>query len=147
MLKKIMDVLGGRASPESGPMPAGNGARILVTDDDHDIRTLLSLLLEARGYTVITASNGRDGLETARRERPDAIILDGNMPQMDGLEALRQLRRSERTRRIPVIMLTMRSREGDVLTGLRHGAQDYLTKPVVPEELFNSLKTVLEQHR
>ena len=147
MLKKFLSTFGGKASVGPDVAASGANARVLIIDDDHELRTLLKLLLESRHYAVLTAGNGREGVETARRECPDAIILDGSMPEMDGIEALRRLRRTERTKNIPVVMLTMRLREGDVLAGLRGGAQEYLTKPVIPEEVFNRLKAVLERHR
>lgn len=125
-------------SPEKG-----TGAKILVVDDDPILRDLLKLLLEKRGYRVITAVNGLLGLAAAREEEPEAVILDGSMPEMDGFETLRQLRRGKRTARIPVIMLTMRTQEGDILTGYRRGAQEYLTKPIMVEEVVSALGRLL----
>lgn len=123
------------------------GAVVLVVDDDPEHRTLVRLVLEAKRYRVITATNGREAVATATKERPDAIVMDGSMPEMDGFEALRRLRRARGTADIPVVMLTMRVREGDVLTGFRNGAQEYLTKPVVMAELVNRLESLLARSR
>lgn len=129
-----------QASPE-----VRTGAKILVVDDDPILRDLLKLLLEKRGYRVVTAVNGLEGLKATRAEEPDAVILDGSMPEMDGFETLKQIRRARRTAHIPVIMLTMRTQEGDVLTGYRQGAQEYLTKPIMVEEVVSTLGRLLSR--
>lgn len=153
MLRKMLAGLGRRTSPEeeAPPPPAATGgppaATILLVDDDPILRSFLKVSLEGQGYRVVDAGNGREGIEAARRERPDLIVLDGSMPEMDGFEALKGLRRERRTARTPVIMLTMRVREGDVLTGFRYGAQEYLTKPVAIEELIGAVKEQLRKAR
>lgn len=153
MFKKILSRLASSpqtesaAEAEAGTPVSSPAATILLVDDDNILRNLVKVWLEARNYRVITASNGREGVERAGREQPDAIILDGSMPEMDGFEALKHIRRNRTTARTPVIMLTMRVREGDVLTGFRYGAQQYLTKPVSADEIANALKEVLRQSR
>ena len=147
MLRRLISGLtGDRGTSPPGP-PAEPAATILVVDDDASLRDLIKLWLEGSGYGVTTAGNGREGVATARRDRPDLIVLDGNMPEMDGFEALKHLRRDRRTARIPVVMLTMRIREGDVLTGFRSGAQEYLTKPITMEELLGSVREQLRKVR
>jgi DNA-binding response OmpR family regulator len=130
------------AAPAAAPT-----ATILIADDDPLLRDLLQVSLSRQGYRVIAVENGRLAVEGVRRELPDAVILDGSMPEMDGFEALKQLRRTRQTEPIPVIMLTSRDRQGDVLAGFRYGAQEYLTKPVTIEEVLNSLKTLLGRSR
>lgn len=136
-----------RSGEKQASVGSSTGAKILVVDDDPILRDLLKILLDKRGYRVITAANGRLGLAAAREEEPDAVILDGSMPEMDGFETLRQLRRAKRTADIPVIMLTMRTQEGDVLTGYRQGAQEYLTKPIMVEEVVSTLARLLSKTR
>jgi|tagenome__1003787_1003787.scaffolds.fasta_scaffold20772444_2 DNA-binding response OmpR family regulator len=146
MLSTLVSAVLGKprdAAPEGGS--GGETRTVLVVDDDPNLRDLLRLTLTARGYRTLTATNGREGVATARKERPDAIILDGNMPEMDGFEALKRLRRGRGTAETPVVMLTARVREGDVLTGFRCGAQEYLAKPVTVEEVMNSLRMLLER--
>ena len=96
---------------------------------------------------MITAANGQAGLELALERRPAAIVMDANMPVMDGFEAVKRLRKHRQTAAIPVVMLTMRSRQGDVLAGYRFGVQEYLTKPVTIEKVLNSVRTVLAKSR
>lgn len=136
-----------RVAKGSQTEQAATGAKILIVDDDPLLRDLMRAWLEGRNYRVVVAANGREGVDLAGQERPDAIILDGNMPEMDGIEALKRIRRQRALARTPVIMLTARSREGDVLTGFRHGAQRYLTKPVSVDEVANALQEVLKGSR
>ncbi len=143
MLKRLLAGLARDTTPE----PAEPSANVLLVDDDPSLRALLKVSLEGQDYRVTTAANGREGVETAWRERPDLIVLDGNMPEMDGFEALKRLRRDRRTARTPVIMLTMRVREGDILAGFKAGAQEYLTKPVLVGELINSVSEQLRRSR
>jgi DNA-binding response OmpR family regulator len=145
MLRRLFARLAGGGTTAPPGLPVESAASILLVDDDASLRDLVKLWLEGSGYSVTTASNGREGVATARRDRPDLIVLDGNMPEMDGFEALKHLRRDRRTARIPVVMLTMRIREGDVLTGFRSGAQEYLTKPISMEELLGSVKEQLRR--
>ena len=143
MLKRLL----ARLARDTTPEPAEPSADVLLVDDDPSLSALLKVSLEGQDYRVTTAANGREGVETAWRERPDLIILDGNMPEMDGFEALKRLRRDRRTAHTPVIMLTMRVREGDILAGFKAGAQEYLTKPVLVGELINSVSEQLRRPR
>jgi CheY-like chemotaxis protein len=128
-------------------LPASSGAYILVCDDDPLIRDLLDHRLSGRGYRVGLARDGRDALDQVATERPDAIILDAMMPMVDGLEVLRRLREEEATRRIPVIMLTARRHERDVVDALALGADDFMSKPFIPEELLSRLARFLAEER
>jgi len=118
--------------------------RILVIDDDPELLTLLRLGLERRGFAVITADNGKEGIRRAYETRPDVIILDIMMPEMDGWLTCQRLRHMCDT---PIIMLTARTGQADVIKGLSLGADDYLTKPCSFDELGARICTMLRRAR
>jgi signal transduction histidine kinase len=115
-----------------------SASRILVVEDNLDVAEFLQVHLQ-QDHTVFVAGNGREGLSLAVEKRPDAIVSDYMMPEMDGLEMLRQLRQDERTAGIPVIMLTAKSQLGDRLDALDAGADAYLAKPFSPQELSTTI--------
>lgn len=117
---------------------------ILIMDDDELLIALLEHKLGQRGLMILTATDGSKGLETARTAKPDLIVLDGMMPTMDGFEVLRHLKEDPGTQDIPVIMLSARRLEQDVVNGLNLGAADYLVKPFMPEELFLKIQLLLK---
>ncbi len=116
--------------------------KILVIDDEPKIVEICQDYLKASGFEVLSASNGLQGLNAARREKPDLIVLDLMMPGMDGLDVCRNLRREGN---IPIIMLTARVEESDKLVGLELGADDYITKPFSPRELVARVRVVLRR--
>jgi two-component system response regulator VicR len=116
--------------------------KILVIDDDSGLLTLLKLGLEREGFTVITADSGKEGLRRAYEVRPDVIVLDVMMPEMDGWLTCQRLRSMCDT---PIIMLTAKTDQADVLKGLSLGADDYLTKPCSFDELKARIRTVLRR--
>ena len=118
--------------------------RILVVDDEKDILELLKYNLEKEGYDVLTAGTGRRALDQALRT-PDLIVLDVMMPEMDGWEVCRQLKRDDRTSSIPVIFLTAKGAEIDEVVGLELGAEDYIVKPISLRKLLARIKTVLRR--
>jgi len=118
--------------------------KILVVDDEPHIRRILQFLLEEEGFTVREAAGGREALDALAEFRPDLIVLDVMMPQMDGFAVLKQLRAHFETRQLPVIMLTAKGESHDKVRGLRDGANDYLTKPFNHEELLFRLRNMLE---
>jgi two-component system phosphate regulon response regulator PhoB len=120
-------------------------ATILIVDDEEDIRELLRFNLKREGYVVLEARTGEGAVKTALSSRPDAIILDLMLPGMDGLDACRQLKSSVETVNIPVIMLTAKGEEVDVVTGLEIGADDYIPKPFSPRVVLARLKAVLRR--
>lgn len=121
--------------------------RILVVDDEKHILRLVQINLEKAGYLVVTASNGREALEAVALERPDLVVMDVMMPEMDGLEALQKLKENEQTADIPVVMLTAKAQDADVFQGWQSGADLYLTKPFNPIELLTFVKRILDaQH-
>jgi two-component system phosphate regulon response regulator PhoB len=125
--------------------PAGAGERILVVDDEPDIVALVAYQLAKSGYRVTTAANGADALAIAQRECPSLIVLDLMLPGMSGFEVLEQLRASEATKDVAVLMLTARREEADRIRGLSLGADDYLTKPFSAQELVLRVGAILRR--
>jgi DNA-binding response OmpR family regulator len=117
-------------------------ATILVVDDEPKITQLVRDYLERAGFAVVTAGDGREALMRARTEQPDLVVLDLGLPQLDGLDVTRQLRRDVD---VPIIMLTARDDETDKLVGLELGADDYVTKPFSPRELVARVRAVLRR--
>jgi two-component system KDP operon response regulator KdpE len=117
-------------------------ARVLVIDDDNELTILLKAQLERKHYRVDVASSGQEGLQKAYKIRPDLIILDVMMPGMDGWEVCERLREMSD---VPIIMLTARAREEEVIRGLKNGADDYLTKPFNAKELEARITAVLRR--
>jgi two-component system alkaline phosphatase synthesis response regulator PhoP len=115
---------------------------ILVIEDEVKIAKLAKDYLENGSYRVMTAADGSTGLAVARREKPDLIVLDLNLPEMDGLDVCRAIRKESE---VPIIMLTARVSETDRLIGLELGADDYITKPFSPRELVARVKVVLRR--
>lgn len=144
MLSKLFWPSRHEGAAAQAPPVAANRHTVLLVDDDAHLRELFRLSLEHKGYTVRTGTNGAEGVRLAREDPPDVIIMDGNMPVMDGLDALKKLRTSRGLQNIPVIMLTMRSHQVDMITGYRFGAQEYLTKPIAIEQLLVTVKKVLD---
>ncbi|MBK8417822.1 response regulator [Candidatus Villigracilis saccharophilus] len=117
--------------------------KILIVDDDVDTLRLVGLMLQRQGYEISAASNGSQGLAKALEERPDLILLDVMMPDMDGYEVTRRLRKNPVTVAIPILMFTAKTQLDDKVTGFEVGADDYLTKPTHPTELQSHVKALL----
>lgn len=118
---------------------------ILVVEDDEDIQELIRYNLAQAGYRVAVADSGEEGIKIARTKSPDLVLLDIMLPGMDGLEVCRTLSAQDDTRQIPIIMLTAKGEEADVVTGLQMGADDYITKPFSPRVLLARIKVVLRR--
>ncbi len=116
--------------------------KILVVDDSATERHVLVTLLESKGYTIVTASNGEEGVAAAKRELPDLILMDVVMPGMNGYQATRTISRDDATKHIPVIMCTSKDQETDKIWGMRQGALDYMVKPVDGAALLAKLATL-----
>jgi two-component system alkaline phosphatase synthesis response regulator PhoP/two-component system response regulator VicR len=116
--------------------------KILTCDDEKNIVRLIQVNLERQGYEVVTAYNGRECLEKVETEQPDLILLDLMMPEMTGFEVLEVLKADPKTAKIPVIMLTARTQDQDVLKGWQSGVECYLTKPFNPIELITFIKRI-----
>jgi twitching motility two-component system response regulator PilH len=113
--------------------------KILVVDDSPTERHFMVDLLTKNGYQVVTAESGEEGVTKAKAEKPDLIIMDVVMPGLNGYQATRTLTRDDDTKNIPVLMCTSKGQETDKIWGLRQGAQDYLVKPVNPDELLGKI--------
>lgn len=119
--------------------------KILIVEDDENIMELISYNLGLEGYSVIKAETGEDGAELTSSESPDLILLDLMLPEMDGLEVCRHIKSNPATKSIPVIMVTAKGEESDVVAGLELGADDYVTKPFRPKELIARIRSVLRR--
>lgn len=116
--------------------------KVLVCDDERHIVRLIQVNLERQGFQVVTAFDGKEGLEKIRSEKPNLVVLDVMMPYMDGFEVLKALRREKDTENLPVIMLTAKAQDKDVFEGYHYGADMYLTKPFNPMELVTFVKRI-----
>jgi two-component system phosphate regulon response regulator PhoB len=120
-------------------------ATILVVDDEEDIRELLELNLVQEGYKVLSCETGEQALELAGSKQPTLIILDLMLPGIDGLEVCRRLKSTLRTEHIPIVMLTAKGEEADIVTGLELGAEDYITKPFSGKVLIARVRKILRK--
>ena len=118
---------------------------VLVVDDERDILELVKYNLDKEGYQVTVVATGEDALAATRTKLPDIVILDLMLPGVDGLEVCRRLKGDPRTRNIPIVMLTAKGDEADVVTGLELGASDYVTKPFSPRVLTARIRAVLRR--
>ena len=118
-------------------------AKVLVVDDDDDIRFLIAYKLTSAGYDVTLAADGTRGLDAARRENPDLILLDWMMPEMSGVEVCTALRADPISQETPVILITARSQQADIERGFAAGASDYVLKPFSPSELLARVTEIL----
>jgi two-component system phosphate regulon response regulator PhoB len=118
---------------------------ILVVEDEEDILELVQYKLAQEGYTVTTAASGEDGLKAVRAKMPDLVVLDLMLPGIDGLEVCKTLKGDPATRQIPVVMLTAKGEEVDVVTGLELGADDYIPKPFSPRVLVARIRAALRR--
>lgn len=115
---------------------------ILIVDDDHSLRELMRINLQHEGYAVAQAANGLEGVEGVREHRPDLVLLDINMPEMDGVEACTEIRKFSE---VPILMLTARKESSDVITGLDRGADEYIGKPFDMNELLARIRALLRR--
>lgn len=120
--------------------------RLVYIEDEAEMIDLVRLILNRRGYEVIGANGGLEGLEIVRREKPDLVLLDLMMPDLGGWEVFQQMKASEETRNIPVIVVTAKAQTIDRVLGLHIAkVDDYISKPFSPQELFNSIEKVLNR--
>jgi len=124
---------------------AVNPTLVLVTDDDPLICSLLEYKLGQRGFSVITAANGEQALDLIRDEMPDLVVLDSMMPVLDGASVLRIIRETHSPTDLPVIMLTARREEADIISALQLGANDYITKPFILKEIVLRIENLITQ--
>src|SRR5580765_6353553 len=119
---------------------------VLVIDDNADIRDNTAEILELAGYKTFTAENGKKGVELAQKEKPELIICDIMMPELDGYGVLHLLRKNAETENIPFIFLTAKTERGDFRKGMEMGADDYITKPFDDIELLNAIEVRLKKY-
>ena len=117
--------------------------KIVLAEDEPQIGRLIEFKLNKEGYSVIWKENGEEALKAIKENKPDLILLDIMMPVMGGYEVLRRLKEDENLKSVPVIMLTARAQEKDVVKGIDMGAEDYITKPFHPAELLVRVKKIL----
>lgn len=118
--------------------------KILIVDDEPDLVKGLPIILESKGYEVVLAYDGEEGLDKARKEKPDLIILDLMLPKMDGYMVCCLLKADTNYRRIPIIMFTAKAQEEDMKTGKEVGADAYITKPFEPQVLLGKIRELLK---
>jgi DNA-binding response OmpR family regulator len=120
-----------------------NQSVVMVIDDDEMLQAIVGAKLKLRGYRVIPVVEGAQAAEAVRRERPDILLLDMMMPGIDGLEVLREVKADPAMADVPVVMLTARRQEADIVSCLKAGAADYMVKPFIPEELAMRIQRLL----
>ncbi|GAB6143290.1 response regulator [Desulfocicer niacini] len=118
---------------------------ILIVDDEEDILELIKYNLTHEGYVILTAKTGEDAIKIATQSRPDLIVLDLMLPGIDGLEVTRHLRRQSLTQDLPIVMLTAKGEETDIVAGLELGANDYIAKPFSPKVLIARIRAILRR--
>ena len=120
-------------------------AKILVVEDEDDILELITYNLAKEGYQVTGVPTGEDTLKRVRSDLPDLVVLDLMLPGVDGLEVCKLLKNDAKTRHVPIVMLTAKGEEADIVTGLELGADDYITKPFSPRVLIARVRAVLRR--
>ncbi|WP_448956348.1 response regulator transcription factor [Labrys neptuniae] len=121
--------------------------KVLICDDDPLLLELMEFRLQAKGYAVVKAVDGAQALALVGEERPDIVVLDAMMPKSDGFEVLTRIKNDPDLSAIPVVMLTARKGEKDIVSALEKGADDYLVKPFIPEELLARLARLVSRGR
>ncbi|WDP89864.1 MAG: response regulator [Desulfobacter sp.] len=120
---------------------------ILIVDDEEDILELIKFNLKSEGYNIVQAMTGEEAIKIAKQSSPDLMVLDLMLPGIDGLEVTRYLKNNETTAEIPIVMLTAKGEESDIVTGLELGANDYMSKPFSPRELTARIRAILRRRR
>ena len=120
-------------------------AKILIAEDERDIRDLITFTLGFAGYEVVSAANGEEAVNLARQEIPDLVLMDVRMPRMTGYEACAAMKADPKLKDIPVVFLSAKGQDAEIQTGLQAGAVDYLLKPFAPDQLTERVQAVLAQ--
>jgi DNA-binding response OmpR family regulator len=118
-------------------------AKILIAEDEPDIRDLVAFTLRFAGYEVVAASNGEEAVDLAPRENPDLILMDVRMPRMTGYDACRMMKANPDLKDIPIVFLSAKGQESEIQTGLDAGAEEYLLKPFAPDQLTDRVRAIL----
>jgi CheY-like chemotaxis protein len=122
-------------------------AKILIAEDERDIRDLIAFTLKFAGHDVVAATNGEEALQMALKEIPALIMMDVRMPKMTGYEACKLMKAEPTIKHIPVVFLSAKGQESEVQTGLAAGAQEYLLKPFAPDQLMKKVAEILAQSK
>ncbi|MFC1708662.1 response regulator transcription factor [Candidatus Omnitrophota bacterium] len=122
-----------------------SGKKILLVDDEGQLVEMVKMRLEANGYRVVTAGDGQEGLDKARQENPDLIILDLMLPKMDGYKVCRMLKFDEKYKSIPIVLFSARAQEEDKQLGIQVGADAYIAKPFEPEALMEKIEELIKK--
>ncbi len=122
-------------------------AKIVIAEDEPDIRELIAFTLRFAGYEVITGSNGEEGYQLTKSERPDLVMLDVRMPKLTGYEACKRIKSEPELAATPVIFLSAKGQENEIEQGLAAGAEEYLLKPFAPDQLVDRVKAVLAKYQ
>lgn len=120
---------------------------ILIVDDEEDILELIKFNLKGEGYNILQAMTGEEAIKIAKQSGPDLMVLDLMLPGIDGLEVTRYLKKNDATTDIPIVMLTAKGEESDIITGLELGANDYISKPFSPRELTARIRAILRRRQ
>jgi DNA-binding response OmpR family regulator len=120
-------------------------AKILIAEDEPDIRELVAFMLRFAGYEVMAASNGEEAVQAATREVPDLVLMDVRMPRMTGYDACRLMKSNPTLRDVPIVFLSAKGQESEIQSGLEAGAEEYLLKPFSPDELTNRVRNILSK--
>jgi two-component system alkaline phosphatase synthesis response regulator PhoP len=126
-------------------MTAPSHKKILIVEDERDILQLVKLYLEKEGFRTVAATTGTEGLKLVKSDKPDLMVLDLMLPEMDGLEVCKRVRSAPETATLPIIMLTAKAEESDTIIGLELGADDYVTKPFSPKTLVARVKALFRR--
>jgi DNA-binding response OmpR family regulator len=121
-------------------------AKIVIAEDEPDIRDLIAFTLRFAGYEVVTGSNGEEGYELTRKEKPDLVMMDVRMPKMTGYEACKKIKADPEIAHIPVIFLSAKGQETEISSGMDSGAEEYLLKPFAPDQLTERIRAVLAKY-
>jgi len=121
-------------------------AKILIAEDERDIRDLIVFTLQFSGYQVVAASNGEEAVSLARQETPDLILMDVRMPRMTGYEACAAMKSDPNLRNVPVIFLSAKGQDSEIQAGIQAGAVEYLLKPFAPDQLTSRIQAVLQKY-
>ncbi|GAB4503925.1 MAG: hypothetical protein Fur0043_09180 [Anaerolineales bacterium] len=119
--------------------------KILIAEDEPDIRDLVAFTLRFAGHEVVTATNGEEAVQVAKQEAPDLIILDVRMPRMTGYDACRAIKRDPALNAVPVIFLSAKGQESEIQDGMNAGAEEYLLKPFAPDQLTDRVRSILSR--
>jgi len=121
-------------------------AKILIAEDERDIRDLITFTLRFAGHDVVAAANGEEAVEKALKEKPDLVLMDVRMPRMTGYEACKKMKSEESIKHIPIIFLSAKGQDSEVTAGLDAGAVEYILKPFSPDQLTERVRTILKQY-